>query len=46
MQAPNHEIRPENATTEPLAFDGAESFWDPALLLLLLETLASERRLH
>jgi hypothetical protein len=44
MHAPSDEIRPEEAP-EP-AFDGAESFWDPALIRLLLETLASGQRLH
>ncbi len=44
MQAPNDEIRPEPIQEPP--FDGAESVWDAALIRLLLETLARERRLH
>lgn len=46
MQEPNDEVRPEQTTTPEPAFDGAEFFWDPALVRLLLETLVSERRLH
>ncbi len=46
MQAPNDEIRPEDTPAAEPSFDGAESFWDPALVRLLLETLAAGQRLH